>query len=111
MVKKLVERMQVSIRSTYGFVTVELAIGIATLSFAFMAAIAALGVFLTQLNLIDTAHSAARLAARGQEFQAPAEIKLTEQISNGNLIVTAQREIFILQRPINLSARAKVVIE
>lgn len=99
------------IRATHGMVTVELAIGLATLSFLFVLAISALSVLLVQLNLIDVAHNAARMAARGQSVSAPPEIELIEQYQFGSIVVQAQREIDFWLRPIQLSATAEVVVE
>ena len=112
MVKPIwLERVCNHIRSSRGMVSVELAIGLATLTFVFIAALSALGVLLVQLNLIDVAHNAARMAARGQATQAPANIELIEQYSQGSIYVQANREIKFWLRPISLTAVAKVVVE
>ena len=112
MVKQVVvERMLKHIRSTTGFVTVELAIGIATLAFGFLAAASALGVFLTQLNLIDTAHNAARAAARGQQIELPANISLTQQFQSGAILIVAKRDLMFWTRAIELTAKAEVIVE
>jgi hypothetical protein len=112
MVKQInLERMWQHIRSREGFVTVELAIGIATLTFGFLIAVATLGVFLVQLNLIDTAHNAARMAARGQSFEFPANIDGVEQLQNGVLVITVRRSVDFWFKRIELTANSKVVIE
>lgn len=112
MVKRFwLERVVFHIRSNQGMVTVELAIGLATLTFVFIAAISALGVLLVQLNLIDVAHNAARMAARGQQIETPANIQLEQRYQAGTILVQASREINFWMRPISLSARAKVVVE
>jgi Flp pilus assembly protein TadG len=112
MVKQVVvERMLKHIRSTTGFVTVELAIGIATLAFGFLAAVSALGVFLTQLNLIDTAHNAARAAARGQQIDLPANVSLTQQLQNGAILIVVKRDLDFWSKAIELTAIAEVIVE
>jgi hypothetical protein len=105
------ERVWQRIRSSGGFVTVELAIGIATLTFGFLIAVAALGVFLVQLNLIDTAHNAARMTARGQSFEFPVNIEGVEQLQNGVLIISVRRNVDFWFKQIELTANSKVVIE
>lgn len=109
--KKWLERMWRHTRSNRGMVTVELAIGLTVLTFVFLAALAALAVLLTQLQLIDAAHNSARLAARGETYSVPAEIEINQQYESGVIVVQAKRELSFWFRPIQLTARAEVVVE
>lgn len=109
--RKWVARMWQHIRSTQGMVTVELALGLTTLTFVFLMVLSALAIFLTQLQLIDVAHNSARLAARGEVFVAPDEIEITQQYQAGIILVQASRDLSFWFRPIYLTAKAEVVVE
>ena len=74
-------------------------------------AVSALGVFLTQLNLIDTAHNAARAAARGQQIDLPANVSLTQQLQNGAILIVVRRDLDFWSKAIELTATAEVIVE
>ncbi|MFM1906260.1 MAG: hypothetical protein RIT32_1056 [Actinomycetota bacterium] len=112
MVKNLkLERVWQHIRTNNGMVSVELAIGLATLSFVLIAVLYALGIFLMQLNLIDTAHNVARAAARGQNVTPPSHTQISQDFRSGVILIEASRRIDFWFRPIALTATAEVAVE
>ncbi|MFZ9283525.1 MAG: hypothetical protein ACO24V_02270 [Candidatus Nanopelagicales bacterium] len=112
MVKNLkLERVWQHIRSNHGMVSVELAIGLASLSFVLIAVLYALGILLMQLNLIDTAHNVARAAARGQNVSAPSHIQISQDFRSGVILIEASRRVDFWFRPIALTATAEVAVE
>ena len=78
-----------------GSVTVETAIGLATLVVVTVACLAALGALMAQLRVSDAAREAARLAGRGDESSAQqavvdlAPTGATLALSGGGTTVTA----------------------
>lgn len=105
------ERIKQPIRSSAGFVTVELAIAIATLALAVSTIVAGLSLYLSQLNLVDTAHTAARMAARGEVMRIPTGVRMQQSFVDGVLYVNVARDISFLSKSMQLQATASVVVE